>query len=141
MVERPGANLFAMKLEYGYFKPGTPKNDEFLFKLAKWPKEQPLWWYVLSVPDSYKEICYEVASNTNMRIADGIPNMLTCNGIESFSLNDIDGPLYSLENAKDSKIYEGPKGVEEVVKWESEEIQKILINFEANKNDDDICKN
>lgn len=111
---RKGSQLFFMKLEYGHFPPRTPENDLFELNVVSW---QGTEWYLGSVPMSKKHLCYQVAESIGMRLADGIPTIVTHKGPQHFPCTD--GPhIWSLEGqfqgdqiAEMEKILHSDKGL------------------------------
>jgi hypothetical protein len=127
MLDRPGANLFAVSLEYRYFQPGTVINNSFQMRLVKWPCMDSLLWYIITVPISYKEICFSVAQECKMRLADGVPFILASDREEWFPLRGDN--VYTLENQSDSLIYQGPKGVARAKEEEEQACERIFEDF------------
>tara|TARA_B100000614_G_scaffold262909_1_gene300458 strand:- start:47558 stop:48061 length:504 start_codon:yes stop_codon:yes gene_type:complete len=126
MANRPCVNWFCMKLEYENFVPGTPDNDEFQFFQIKW---EEMTWFVISIPADKREVAEQVAAETGMRIADGIPTMLGPDGPSRFP---IDGSnTFSIENAPDSKIYQGPEGREQAQKRADAACEAIQARHDA----------
>ncbi len=117
---RVGDSAFFQSLEFDWFTPGTPLNDDFHYRIFKW---QDLIWEIASVPIEKKEIVYETAKNCRMRIGDGVPHLFSGDStgedvIEVMGHKAHLFPLncktaYSLENAHGSKVYEGPGGVQD----------------------------
>ena len=69
---RVGTGYFANYLEYKHFKPETPENDEFKYRVINW---NGMLWCVISIPAEKKELAQEAAQVSGIRIADGIPMM------------------------------------------------------------------
>ena len=67
---RPGVGYFSNYLEHKYFPPETPSNDDFQFINYKWIG---FVWGVVSIPIEKKDLAYEAAEVSKLRIANGIP--------------------------------------------------------------------
>ncbi len=110
MASRPGVNFFLIDLEYNYFIPGSPLNDRFELFIKKW---QDIGWAVVAVPMKYKDCVWKVAERDDMHLVDGTPIMLSLEGATRFPLKSCDN-VFTLENAKGSKAYEGAAASEEL---------------------------
>jgi len=97
---RPGVRLFAVKLEYFYFEPGTPKNDEYIFHIVNW---EEMVWGVISIPKEYMDLAKKVAAEAGLRIADGTPHMIIGGGQRRFPMNT--NNVFTLENVSDHLVY------------------------------------
>jgi hypothetical protein len=121
MMMRVGVDFFFNHLEYTYFPPLTPENDEYDYCVFKWNN---LMWSICSIPLEKKPLAEESAKEAKMKLADGIPFMagpvvaatrperLEDLEVDWFPLNG--ETVFTLENTKDSdvSVYDG-KGAEQ----------------------------
>jgi len=112
MLTRPGVNLFMITLEYNHFIPGTDANDEFLVWQMSF---DGLPFMVLSIPADKKDLAFQVAGETGMKISDGIPILIgggaeqvfPVAGENTFTLtNHPDSPAYASHEEKEAYIKE-----------------------------------
>lgn len=119
---RIGAHLFNVKLEYEHFTPMTERNNDYIAIEMTWPevpKADRMKWWVARIPAKDMPLAQKVATESPipMRIADGIPHIISKTGVQSFPLN---GPnVFSLEYAT-TNLSEAELG-----KQEDEEIAKL----------------
>ena len=128
MMMRTGAEFFYNHLEYTYFPPMTPENDEYDYLMFKW---HSLIWVICSIPIEKKPFAEASANEAKMRLADGIPIMVgpapvaavaalrpekadeeLSEMVDWFPLNS--PTTFALENTKegDISVYEG-KGAQQ----------------------------
>lgn len=118
---RLGVMLFAVKLEYSYFPPGTSKNEELQMHLFNW---EGMVWAMVSIPRVYMELATLIASETGVRIADGIPHLLGGGEMKAFPLSGEN--VFTLESARGHEVYRStPAGIDRLLIQEDEEIRKI----------------
>lgn len=90
---RLGVALFAVRLEYGHYKPGTARNDDFQVMRLCWQGD---FYHVFSVPLADKPLADAAAKQTGMRLADGVPHCFQAGKRSVFPLS---GPnVWTLEN-------------------------------------------
>jgi len=125
IMMRTGAEYFYNHLEYTYFPPMTPTNDEYDYYMFKW---QNIIWVICSIPIEKKNLAEQSAKEAKMKLADGIPFMagpaVAATRPDAFEEHgEIDGlawfpmngdTVFTLENASDGDvtIYDG-KGAEQ----------------------------
>jgi len=127
---RPGVMLFAVKLEHWHFPPDTEKNDDFVLHVIEW---QNMLWMVVSIPRQYMNLAKKIAAESGLRIADGIPTIITPGGTQPFPI-DSDN-VFTLENVPGHAIYEHEFGeIEKLLAQENEEITEILDDFLSRRN-------
>jgi hypothetical protein len=127
---RVGVQIFNVRLEYFYFEPGTPKNDEYILHIINW---QGMIWSVVSIPKECLEIAKKVAQETGLKIADGIPYLISSEQTVSFPITTPN--VLTLENAKGSPVYKNDfKIIEELLDKEDAEIQEIQEKYQISKN-------
>jgi hypothetical protein len=118
---RPGVRLFAAKLEYSYFEPGTPRNDEFILHVINW---QGMSWAVVSIPREYMEAAKKIAAEVGLRIADGVPHLIVGGQTHPFPMNTEN--VFALENVPGHEIYENnPNRLAELLAKEDHEVEEI----------------
>jgi hypothetical protein len=127
---RPGVNLFAIKLEHWYFPPDTEKNNDFILHIIEW---QNMTWMVISIPREYMDLAKKIAAKSGLRIADGIPTIITSKRIQPFPM-DSDN-VFTLENVSEHAVYgSGFVAIEKLLACEDAEIRKILDDFLSRRN-------
>jgi hypothetical protein len=52
-----------MRLEYTYFIPGTPRNEEYFLRLFKWNE---IIWFMVSIPKSEAHLMEKVAAECGL---------------------------------------------------------------------------
>lgn len=118
MLSRPGVRRFAMTLEHRYYPPDTPANDDFQLFISKWAG---MAFVIMVIPIEHRPRVEEVARESQLRVADGVPTMVETDGLHPFFVN---GPnAFSLENMSGSPVYKG--GAEEMLKAEDAELDLI----------------
>lgn len=119
---RPGVRLFAVKMEYFHFEPGTPKNDEFIFHIVNW---EEMTFGVISIPKEYMDLAKKVAQEVGLRIADGIPHMLLGGQSRPFPM-DTDN-VFTLENVSGHAVYSSdPQTMFNLFAKENYEMEEIF---------------
>ena len=106
-IHRPGSMSFMTALEWRHFDPEgcmvegrRHLNDQYELVIKTW---SGLTYAMISVPESYKKEVWKVAEDYGMKLAEGIPRLITSEGFDSFPF---DGPdFYTLENKSGSKVY------------------------------------
>lgn len=95
LAERPGSQAFFSLIENAHFKPGTDANRQFGIAFVRF---SDMMWIGCRVPASTMPILQKCAEETNMRISNDIPQILSDLGREVFPINDDN--VFILENAK-----------------------------------------
>jgi hypothetical protein len=104
MVDRPGVMRLLWMIEEALFPPGTEMNDLFQLTLAKWPEEKDgLRWWVALLPEPARAAVDRLADEVNMRIADGVPTIVSSEGVVSFPIAH--ARVFTIENDLNSPIY------------------------------------
>lgn len=88
---RPGAAIFAMRLEYENYIPDTPANDDFLYYEIQFAA---MGWPVLSIPAKDRHIAERIAQEEGLKLSKGVPAEVVTG--EIFPLNSPN--TYTLEN-------------------------------------------
>ncbi len=121
MTGCPGIRSFIMSLEYSHFPPGTPMNDLFQYYLSKWEEMQ---WEIVQVPIKYKDLVWKVAEENRMRIVDGVPQLIGGGEQKPFPLTGDN--VFTVENERNSKVYEGRTASQEVMKEDIKRAKSIM---------------
>jgi hypothetical protein len=127
-ASRLGGRLFIVKLEYENYPPRTAKNKDYDLTIAKWPDDDwGLLWFVVSIPKKDYNLAEQVAKETGLRIADGVPTIIDMNGCVHFPIS---GPtVFSLESNAKSKVYDNdPDEIQRQLKAEDAECELIIQN-------------
>lgn len=99
---RPGVADCFMTLEHTCYPPDTPKNDDFYLILIRW---QEMDWGVVGIPEGDRPYMERAAAACGLRVADGIPFVLSGTGTHKFPVS---GPnVFTLENVKGHPVYQG----------------------------------
>lgn len=69
------------ELENAHYPPGTPKNDLFHLRIMNWEEMQ---WVMVSIPAADKGLMEAAAAKHGMRVADGVPILVSAEGIKRF---------------------------------------------------------
>lgn len=121
MTQRPGVLLFLALLEHTFFKPGTEDNDKLVVHVINWNNTR---WVIITIPLIDKVKAEGCAKKSGLRVADGIPIMISNKGKESFPL-DMDN-VFCLENEKDSPVYKGITSADAMREAEMQLVDKII---------------
>jgi len=118
---RPGVMQFSTTLEYTHYKPETPRNS--LFKMFCCMFDD-LPYFVFLTPWEDKALVTEHAAACGLRIANGIPLVISSEGSKFFPTGD-HPHLFSLENLPDSPVYGSmPDQIEKLL-----EDERQLVNI------------
>lgn len=122
--DRSNSALFVNTLEYKYFPPGTPENDLFEYRMFKW---NDMLWFICTVPANKKDILYQVAKESNLKLVEGFPCVIDKDGPHQFPMHY--GTIFSIENLAGSVIYEGQGGKQDEDAAESYKIKQLFKSF------------
>lgn len=126
MLLRPGVATFTTRLEFEHFPPLTAANAELDLYTVEW---SDLPWAVISIPKTKRHLAEEVAEQCGLRIADGIPWVIGGDGDQHFPLH---GPnVFTMENVRESKVYDGIQQAEEMKQDDIEQAKAIAAAHEA----------
>lgn len=119
---RPGIRECFTTLEYIHFPPGTALNDEFQLAVVEW---NDIGWIIVSIPLTKASLMETVARQCGLRVADGIPMMVTGEGFERFPFTN--GNTYVLENQSGHPIYRNDPIVnKQLHNAEMETVERII---------------
>jgi hypothetical protein len=136
MWTRPWVGYYCNYLEYEHFLPETPENQEFQFRVFKW---KDILWAIVSIPINKKNLAYEAATASHLRLADGVPLMMGSDVVKLLGSTREDKqskdlgeffPLnceraFTLENQKDDVTYDGPGGMQDAKASEKFALHKL----------------
>ncbi len=103
LAQRPGVMRFFVTLEHRHFPPRSSLNNLFHFFVMSWPENLNFFWMVAIVPVEKRPEVHQVAEEMGLVLRDGIPHIITVEGIQTFPLqhqrvvtveNDATSPLY-----------------------------------------------
>ena len=97
---RPGFADCIQMLEHMHFAPGTLRNDRFHMRVINW---EGIIWGIVSIPTAEKELMERIAQVNGLRIANGIPVMLSGGGMHKFPVESKN--LFVLENVSGHPVY------------------------------------
>ena len=84
LLTRPRITDCCTTLEQKLYKPGTKRNEKFFLRFIEW---ENLTWCIVSIPYYEKEYMEMVAVAYKMRVANGIPTMISDGSITYFPVN------------------------------------------------------
>jgi len=93
IAERPGLLAWMQRLELTYYPPGTHRNLLFHFHMIQWDE---LMWSMISIPAAGERLARRSAEKTGMRIADGVPLVITAEDRKWFPIKERN--VWSLES-------------------------------------------
>lgn len=143
---RPGFALFSATLEYQFFEPGTPENDNFKILSTGW-HHQTLWM-TISIPTSKKHLAEAVAEHSGLKILKTFPiacvehaafatigseswRQLQGSGLEWEAFPLYNGTnIFSLENSDDHPVRSGKMSLSEWGDYEIDLVGKIIGEHE-----------
>lgn len=145
MAERPGTDLFMTTLELKYFPPHTELNDQIDMYACCW---NGLPWGVISLPLAKEKIALSIADETEMRVVRGFPTFISFDPIsilvtwswkDKLPENALPFPLKgdnvrTLENARNSPIYDGLDSQKQVRNTAKENLKKAYNRFRSQVN-------
>ena len=100
MAQRPGLDDCLTDLEERHYTPGTERNDLYHLRVVKW---QGLHWILVSIPSGDKLLMERTATAHGLRVADGVPTLISSDGMERFPASGRN--VYSLENLASHPVY------------------------------------
>ncbi len=118
----PGIHLFATKLEYDHFPPGTSSNDDFNFALLE---QENIIWSIISVPKTALNTVKKLANDCNLPLTHSIPDTFGVGGASQIPITNED--VYFLGEISGRVLYSTPqKGIKETLAKENLEIEKMF---------------
>lgn len=133
---RPFVHYFANYVEYEHFPP-EGNNNEMQYRVFRW---HTMLWSIVSIPISKKELAYEAAAKSHLKLANGVPlffgkepififaaarpeTFLQLDSTQIFPLSN--SRTFTLEQQKDDVVYQGPGGRQDAAASEEFEIQQL----------------
>jgi hypothetical protein len=117
---RAGVLLFTVRLEYLHFPPNTESNKDFQLLMVKW---EDMLWVAIRIPKEKMEIAKTVAEETGIRIADGVPTVISSTRTRQIVPGNAMN-VFALENIPGHPVYKGAHP--QVIRAEDEEIRRII---------------
>ena len=100
MATRPGLLECLTLLEHRDYKPLTERNKLFFLRSVEW---ESMFWIVVSIPTDERHLMENAARESGLRIADGLPAVLTGTGMNFFPIKS--PKAFSLENVSGHPVY------------------------------------
>lgn len=97
---RPGVQDCFQMLEFTHFKPGTSRNEFYHLRVFEW---EGILWGVVSIPIVEKHLMESVAQANRLRVANGIPTMLSGKEMTQFPISN--ERVFTLENISGHPVY------------------------------------
>lgn len=127
MPPRPGVRLFATRLEYEHYVPGTVRNELYKIAIINW---EDIIWILVSIPKEDAPLAGKIAEECGLRFADGVPTIITSEGLAQFPVNETN--LFTLENILGHRIYgQGQSRFLEIVEEESRRVDLIVTQWQS----------
>jgi hypothetical protein len=101
LPQRPGVQDCVTTLEQVHYPVDSPRNDLFHFRYLVW---EDLQWFIISIPATDRAIMERVTLAHGLRIADGVPTMLSFNGVKRFPIDQEN--VFTLENIPSHPVYQ-----------------------------------
>jgi hypothetical protein len=60
MWDRIGITGWMTQLEYTYFRPDTPANEQINVFMMKWPDNFPMFWVLVQIPRTHEKVAKEL---------------------------------------------------------------------------------
>lgn len=118
---RLGISIFNTRLEYEHFPPDTKANNEFRFIIYTW---QEIKWAISGIPKGCLKTAEEIAEACGLRIADGVPTIISGQSVEHFPLSYPN--VFTLENTEGHEAYSlKPDEYDERIRQELQEAEAI----------------
>lgn len=102
MKDRPGVHLFGQGLEYRYFPPETPRNEQFHLHGALW---EELEWMIFTIPAKVSRFGDRVAAEVGLAIRHGYPATLEVPENVLVHATSVSGIMDKARNAKRFPIH------------------------------------
>ncbi len=130
MATRPGLLDCVTLLEHRDYKPFTERNKLFFLRSVEW---ESIFWIVVSMPTNERHLMEQAVKECGLRIANGLPAMLTATGMSMFP---IDSPnAFSLENVSGHPVYRNNPEVNRAMREsEIESARRISKNSPGSTN-------
>jgi hypothetical protein len=130
---RPSVILCITKLEHEHYPPGTDINNDFVLRLRNW---EQILWAIVSIPKHDFPIMENVAKELRLELVKGLPCVISKGKLERFPIKNSDN-VWTFENSNDHPIHarkiaieDMPSTIEELIKEEGIEIEKIFAKTE-----------
>jgi hypothetical protein len=68
MWDRIGVKGWMTNLEYVYFRPDTPKNDEFNITIMKWPTTEMMFWAIIRIPREHEKLAKDLLWRHGLKV-------------------------------------------------------------------------
>lgn len=68
MQDRIGLVGWMTQLEYTYFRPDTPANEDFNLYIMKWPDDDPFYWVLVQIPKTHEKIAKELLFDHGLKV-------------------------------------------------------------------------
>lgn len=120
---RPGAPNTIVQIEYQLFPPGTALNYLLDLYHALW---QEMLFHIVVVPKTWRSKVTRVVTRCGMRIADGIPMMISKDGHEFFPTGN-HSTIFTMENREGSPVHgASPLSVIEMRREEAHQLEEFF---------------
>jgi hypothetical protein len=92
MWDRIGVKGWMTNLEYNYFRPDTPKNDEFNITIMQWPEHEKMYWAIIRIPREQEALGKDLLWQHGLKVAGSrdpaggayVPIMIDSKGVHKF---------------------------------------------------------
>lgn len=107
---RLGVEEFVSLVEHRHFKPGTLRNELFIMRIIDL---EDITWLIMSIPVEDISLAESAAGECGLRIANGVPTMISGNGFQRFPADN--ERVFTLENRSDHPTYRNDSVSERVI--------------------------
>jgi len=118
---KPGVRILCLSVEYQYFPPGTPKNNDYFYTMLTW---EGMVWSVLSLMPEFDGIVKKKAGEHGLQVVDGVPHFRD----SSFPLCGEN--VFTLESTKDQEL--SPEMLKHALFLEDQKIGNLMKGFNIN---------
>lgn len=101
LFNRDGVQPFVEFIEHEYYKPFTNRNPLFHFRVIEW---EDMTFVFMSIPVMERHYIDNNASKFGLRIADGVPTLISGTSTKIFPANN--ERVYTFENVSGHPTYE-----------------------------------
>ncbi|MFA5994725.1 MAG: hypothetical protein WC823_07250 [Parcubacteria group bacterium] len=108
---RPGVVEFITYVEHQHYAPGTERNKLYNIWIIQW---HGITWALMGVPLKDEKLIEVAANLLRLRIADGVPTVLSGGKIDTFPISRFN--VYALENSPGHPVYQNDPTVNEVLR-------------------------
>lgn len=120
LSQRPGVMEAFNAIELKLYPPGTDANKRFELYHCYW---EECIWFVIAVPRKHRNLVTRIINENNMRVADGVPLIISGTSRHWFPIGSQYPWVCSLENAPGHAVYDAsPFDIQDLLDAESKRV-------------------